>query len=68
MPKLFAKYMSYITKQRPKKTGYMKILAVITSRIARIRRPRSSAIEPNGQLAGKVSGFISRLMRKRGRS
>jgi hypothetical protein len=61
----FSECMSYITKQRPEKMTYMKILAVITSCIARIRRPQSSAIGPNGQLARKVSGFISRLMRKK---
>jgi hypothetical protein len=68
MPKLFAECTSYITKRRPEKTGYMKILAVITLRIARIRRLRSSAIAPSGQLAGRVSGSISRPMRRRGRS
>jgi hypothetical protein len=68
MLKLFAECMSYITKRRPEKTGYKKILAVITSCITRIRRLRSSAIAPSGQLAGRVSGPISRPMRRRGRS
>jgi hypothetical protein len=64
----FAECMSCITKQRPEKTDCMKILVVITSRIARIQRLRSSVIAPSGQLDGRVSGFISRPMRRRGRS
>jgi hypothetical protein len=43
----------------------IKILVVITSRIAKIQRLRSSAIAPSGQLAGKVSGFILRPMRRK---
>jgi hypothetical protein len=61
MLKLSAECMSYITKRRPEKTGYMKILVVITSRIARIQRLRSLVIAPSCQLAGRVSGFILRL-------
>ena len=68
MLKLSAECMSYITRRRPEKTGYMKILAITTSRIARIRRLWCSAIAPSGQLARKMSGSMSRLMRRRGRS
>jgi hypothetical protein len=55
-------------KRRPELTGCTKILVAITSRITRIRRLRSSAIAPSGQPAGRVSGFISRPMRRRGRN
>jgi hypothetical protein len=65
MLKLSTECMSCITKRRPEKTGYMKILVVITSRIARILRLRSLAITPSGQLARKMSGFILRLMRRK---
>jgi hypothetical protein len=58
--------LHYQTKAR--EDGYMKILAVITSRIARIRRLQCSAIAPSGQPAGKVSGSISRPMRRKGRN
>jgi hypothetical protein len=67
MLKLFAECMSYITKQRPEKTVCMKILVVITSCITRIRRLRSLVITPSGQLAEKVSGFISRPIKRRER-
>jgi hypothetical protein len=62
MLKLSVECMSYITKRRPEKTGYMRILAVTTSRIARSRRPRCSAIAPSGRPVGKVNGFTSRSM------
>jgi hypothetical protein len=65
MLKLFAECMSWITKRRLEKMGYMKILVVITSRIARIQRLRSLAIALSGQLAGRVSGFILRPMRRK---
>jgi hypothetical protein len=44
----------------------MKILVATILRIARIRRLQFSAIAPSGQLAGKVNGSISRLMRRKG--
>jgi hypothetical protein len=65
MLKLSAECMNCITKRRPEKMGYMKILVVITSRIARIQRLRFSAIAPSGQLAGRASGFILRPMRRK---
>jgi hypothetical protein len=58
--------LHYQTKAR--EDGLHEILAVITSRIARIQWPRCSAIAPSGQPAGKVNGSISRPMRRRGRS
>jgi hypothetical protein len=44
----------------------MKILVPKILRIARIRRLQFAFIAPNGQPAGKVNGFTSRLMRRRG--
>jgi hypothetical protein len=58
--------LHYQTKAR--EDGLHENFGFITSRIARIRKLRSSATAPSGQLAGKVSGFISRPMRRRGRS
>jgi hypothetical protein len=46
--------------------GCMKILAAITSRIAKIQRLRSSAIVPSGQPIGRANGFISRPMTRKG--
>jgi hypothetical protein len=57
--------LHYQTKAR--EDIYMKILAVTTSRIARIRRLRCSAIAPSGQPAKKVSDSMSRPMRRRER-
>jgi hypothetical protein len=45
---------------------YMRILAVIISCIAKIRRLRSSAIAPSGQLVGRVNGFILKPMKREG--
>jgi hypothetical protein len=45
--------------------AYMRILVVIISRIARIRRLWSLAIVPSGQPAGRVNGFISKSMKKK---
>jgi hypothetical protein len=56
----------YHTKAR--EDGLHENLAVTTSRIARIRRLWCSAIAPSGQPAGKVSGSMSRPMRRRARS
>jgi hypothetical protein len=64
MLKLSTECMRYITRGRPEKTVYMKILAITTSRIARIRRLRCSAIAPSGQPAGKVSGCYNFVYRK----
>jgi hypothetical protein len=58
--------LHYQTKAR--EDGLHKISVVITTRIARIRRLWCSAIVPSGQPVGKVSGSISRPMRRRGRS
>jgi hypothetical protein len=44
----------------------MKILAATILRIVRIRRLRYLATAPNGQPVGRVNGFISRPMRRRG--
>jgi hypothetical protein len=45
---------------------FMKILVATILRTARIRRLQFSVIAPNGQPAGKVDGFTSKLMRRRG--
>jgi hypothetical protein len=54
-PKHSAGCMSCTIKRRLEQTGCTKILAAIISRIAKIRRLRSSAIIPSGQSAGRVN-------------
>jgi hypothetical protein len=66
MPKHSAECMNCTIKRRLEQMGYMKILAAITSRIAKIRRLRSSAIVPSGQPAGRANVFISRPMKRKG--
>jgi hypothetical protein len=56
--------LHYQTKAR--ETVFKKILVATILRIARIRRLQFSVTAPNGQPAGKVNSFISRLMRRRG--
>jgi hypothetical protein len=53
-------------KRRPEQMVCMKTLATIISRIPRIRRLQFLATAPNGQPTGRVNGFISRSMRRRG--
>jgi hypothetical protein len=66
MPKHFAECTSCTTRPRLGQTLCMKILAATILRIARIRRLWFSTTAPNGQPAGRVNGFISRSMRRRG--
>jgi hypothetical protein len=54
------------TRRRPGQTVFMKILVATILRITRIQRLQFSVTAPNGQLVGKVNGFILRPMRKGG--
>jgi hypothetical protein len=56
--------LHYQTKARA--DGLHENFGSYNLRITKIRRLQFSVIAPNGQPAGKVNGFISRLMRRRG--
>jgi hypothetical protein len=57
--------MSFIIKQKLEKMGCMKTSAATILLIAKIQSFRLSAIVPSGQLAGRLNGFMSKLMKKR---
>jgi hypothetical protein len=57
--------MSFIIKQKLDKMGYTKTSAATILLIANMQSFQLSAIVPSGQLAGRLNGFMSKLMRKR---
>jgi len=65
LPKASAEYTSFIIKQKLEKMGCMKASVATTLLIAKIQSFQLSAIVPSGQLAGRLNGFMSKLMRKR---
>jgi hypothetical protein len=65
LPKVFAGHTSFITRQKLEKMGYMIISAAIILHIGKMPSIQLSAIVPNGQLAGRVNGFMSNRMRRR---
>jgi hypothetical protein len=65
LPKASAGHMSFIIRQKLEKMGCTRTLAAIILLIAKMRSLQLSAIVPNGQLARRLNGFMSKLMRKR---
>jgi hypothetical protein len=65
LPKASAGHMSFIIKQKLEKMGCTKTSAATILLIAKMRSFQLSAIVPSGQLAGRLNGFMSKLMRKR---
>jgi hypothetical protein len=65
LSKAFAGHMSFIIRQKLKKMGCTRTSAATILLIAKMRSLQLSAIVPNGQLAGRLNGFMSKLMRKR---
>jgi hypothetical protein len=65
LPKASAGHMSFIIRQKLEKMGCTRTSNAIILLIAKMRRLQLSAIVPNGQLAGRLNGFMSKLMRKR---
>ena len=65
LPKASAGHMSFIIRQKLEKMGCTRTSAATILLIAKMRSLQLSAIVPNGQLAGRLNGFMSKLMRKR---
>jgi hypothetical protein len=65
LPKASAGHMSFIIRQKLEKMGCMRTLTATILLIAKMRSLQLSAIVPNGQLARRLNGFMSKLMRKR---
>jgi hypothetical protein len=65
LPKDSARHMSFIIRQKLEKMGCTKTSAATILLIAKMRSLQLSAIVPNGQLARRLNGFMSKLMRKR---
>jgi hypothetical protein len=65
LPKAFAGHMSFIIRQKLEKMGYTRTSAATILLIAKMRSLQLSVIVPNGQLVGRLNGFMSKLMRKR---
>jgi hypothetical protein len=65
LSKASAGHMSFIIRQKLEKMGCTRTSAAIILLIAKMRSLQLSAIVPNGQLAGRLNGFMSKLMRKR---
>jgi hypothetical protein len=65
LPKASVGHMSFIIRQKLEKMGCMRTSAVTILLIAKMQSLQLSAIVPNGQLAGRLNGFMSKLMRKR---
>jgi hypothetical protein len=63
--KAFTGHMSFIIRQKPERMGCTRTSAATILLIAKMRRLQLSAIVPNGQRAGRLNGFLSKLMRKR---
>jgi hypothetical protein len=63
--KASAGYMSFTIRQKLEKMGCMKTSGATILLIAKMQSLRLLATVPNGQLAGRLSGFMLRLMRKR---
>ena len=64
LPKVFAGHTSFITRQKLEKMGYMIILAATILHIGKMPSIQLSAIVQNGQLTGRVNGFMSKWMKK----
>jgi hypothetical protein len=65
LPKASTGHMSFIIRQKLEKMGCTRTSDAIILLIAKMRRLQLSAIVLNGQLAGRLNGFMSELMRKR---
>jgi hypothetical protein len=64
LSKASAGHMSFIIRQKLEKMGCTRTSDVIILLIAKMRSLQLSAIVPNGQLAGRLNGFMSKLMKK----
>jgi hypothetical protein len=65
LPKASAKYMSFTIRQKLEKMSYTRTSAATILVIAKMQNLRLLATVPNVQPAGRLSGFMLRLMRKR---
>jgi hypothetical protein len=65
LPKASVEHMSFIIRQKLEKMGCTRTSAATILLIAKMRSFQLSAIVPNGQQAGKLNGFMSKLMIKR---
>jgi hypothetical protein len=65
LPKVSAGHMNFIIRQRLERMGYTRISAATILLIAKMRSLQLLAIIPNGTLAGRPSGFMLRLTRRR---
>jgi hypothetical protein len=65
LPKVFAGHTSFIIRPKLEKMGCMITSAAITLLITKMRNIQLLAIVPNGQLAGKLNGFMLKWMRRR---
>jgi hypothetical protein len=64
LPEASAEYMSFIIKQKLEKMGCTKTSTATILLIAKMRSYQLSAIVPRGQLAGRLNGFTSKLIKK----
>jgi hypothetical protein len=65
LPKASDEHMSFIIRQKLEKMGCTRTSAATILLIAKMRSLQLSTIVPNGQLPGRLNGFMSKLMRKR---
>jgi hypothetical protein len=65
LPKVSAEHMSFIIRQKLEKMDCTRTSASTILLITKMRSLQLSTIVPNGQLAGRLNGFMSKLMRKR---
>jgi hypothetical protein len=65
LPKVFAGHTNFITRQKLEKMGCMIILAATILHIRKMPSTELLAIVRNGQLAGRVNGFMSKWMKRR---
>jgi hypothetical protein len=65
LPKVFTGHTSFITRQKLEKMGCMIILVATILHIGKMPSTQLSAIVRNGQLAGRMNGFMSKWMTRK---